>query len=115
MRNQASFEPINNSSLESYILKKDRWQSRLPARRTCATRVRTLKRDSLALYLAARHPRTLWYAKALAAFLAAYLLSPIDLIPDFVPVLGYLDDLVVALVLAPRLVPRDVTDECVLA
>ena len=69
----------------------------------------------MALYLAARHPRTLWYAKALAAFLAAYLLSPIDLIPDFVPVLGYLDDLVVALVLAPRLVPRDVTDECVLA
>jgi uncharacterized membrane protein YkvA (DUF1232 family) len=78
-------------------------------------RVHALKRDTLALYLAARHPRTPWYAKALAAFFAAYLLSPIDLIPDFVPVLGYLDDLVVVslgLVIVVRLVPGDVMDEC---
>ena len=78
-------------------------------------RLYALRRDTLALYLAARHPRTPWYAKALAAFLAAYLLSPIDLIPDFVPVLGYLDDLVVVslgLVIVVRLVPPDVMDEC---
>jgi uncharacterized membrane protein YkvA (DUF1232 family) len=78
-------------------------------------RVRALKRDTLALYLAARHPRTPWYAKALAAFLAAYLLSPIDVIPDFVPVLGYLDDLVVislGVLLVRRLVPADVLEEC---
>ena len=52
----------------------------------------SLRQDTLAVYLAARHPRTPWYAKALAAFLAAFLaaclLSPIDLVPDFVPVLG---------------------------
>jgi uncharacterized membrane protein YkvA (DUF1232 family) len=56
---------------------------------------RGLKRDSLALYLAARDPRTPWYAKALAAAVAAYAFSPIDLIPDFIPVIGYLDDLVI--------------------
>jgi uncharacterized membrane protein YkvA (DUF1232 family) len=75
----------------------------------------SLRQDALALYLAARHPRTPWYAKALAAFLAAYLLSPIDFIPDFVPVLRYLDDLVVVslgLVIVLRLVPADVMDEC---
>jgi len=65
-------------------------------------RVRALKRDTLALCLAARHPRTPWYATALAAFFASYLLSPIDLIPDFVPVLGYLDDLVSSLWGSPR-------------
>ena len=53
-----------------------------------------LKRDIYALYLAARDPRVPWYAKALAALVAAYALSPIDAIPDFIPVLGYLDDLV---------------------
>jgi len=78
-------------------------------------RIFCLRQDALALYLAARHPRTPWYAKALAAFLAAYLLSPIDLIPDFVPVLGYLDDLVVlslGLLIVVRIVPPDVMGEC---
>ena len=56
---------------------------------------RNLKRDGYALYLAARDPRVPWYAKALAMAVAAYALSPIDLIPDFIPVLGYLDDLVI--------------------
>jgi uncharacterized membrane protein YkvA (DUF1232 family) len=56
---------------------------------------RAIKRDVLALWLAARDPRVPWYAKALAAAVAAYALSPIDLIPDFIPVLGYLDDLVI--------------------
>ena len=56
---------------------------------------RLIKRDAYALYLAARDPRVPWYAKVMAAAVAAYALSPIDLIPDFVPVLGYLDDLII--------------------
>ena len=55
----------------------------------------TITRDVHALYLAARDPRVPWYAKLLAGAVAAYALSPIDLIPDFIPVLGYLDDLVI--------------------
>ena len=55
---------------------------------------RAIKRDVHALYLAGRDPRVPWYVKALAIAVAAYALSPIDLIPDFIPVLGYLDDLV---------------------
>jgi uncharacterized membrane protein YkvA (DUF1232 family) len=56
---------------------------------------RVIKRDVHAVYLAARDPRTPWYAKALAICVAGYALSPIDLIPDFIPVFGYLDDLVI--------------------
>ena len=55
---------------------------------------RAIKRDALAVYLAARDVRVPWYAKARALCVAAYAFSPIDLIPDFVPVLGYLDDVV---------------------
>lgn len=75
---------------------------------------RMVKRDVLALYLAARDPRVPWHAKALAAATAAYALSPIDLIPDFIPVLGYLDDLIilpVAIFVTVRLIPRDVMEE----
>jgi uncharacterized membrane protein YkvA (DUF1232 family) len=71
---------------------------------------RALKRDVVALWIAARDPRTPWYAKAVAAAVAAYALSPIDLIPDFIPVLGYLDDLLIVplgIALAIRLVPPD--------
>ena len=56
---------------------------------------RIIRRDVMALWLAARDPRVPWYAKALALAIAAYALSPIDLIPDFIPVLGYLDELVI--------------------
>ena len=56
---------------------------------------RTIKRDAHAVYLAARDPRTPWYAKALALCVAGYAFSPIDLIPDFIPVLGLLDDVIV--------------------
>ena len=55
---------------------------------------RTIKRDAHAVYLAARDPRVPWYAKALAFCVAGYALSPLDLIPDFIPILGYLDDVV---------------------
>lgn len=69
-----------------------------------------LKRDVIALWLAARDPGVPWYAKAVAGLVAAYALSPIDLIPDFVPVLGYLDDLILVplgILLALRLIPAD--------
>src|ERR1044072_2726445 len=75
---------------------------------------RLIKRDAHALYLAARDPRVPWYAKALAIAVAAYALSPIDLIPDFVPVLGYLDDLVIVpagIALVLRLIPAPIMAE----
>jgi uncharacterized membrane protein YkvA (DUF1232 family) len=70
-----------------------------------------VKRDVLALYLAARDPRVPWYAKALAALVAAYALSPIDPIPDFIPVLGYLDELIrlpLGIIAVVRLIPAEV-------
>ena len=75
---------------------------------------RTVKRDVYALFLAARDPRVPWYAKATAACVAAYALSPIDLIPDFIPILGYLDDLLLVplgILLAVRLVPAELMAE----
>ena len=78
-------------------------------------RVRALKAETLALYLAARHPQTPWYAKLLVGGIVAYALSPIDLIPDFVPILGYVDDLILlplGIALALKLIPPDVIIEC---
>lgn len=75
---------------------------------------RAIKRDVVALYLAARDPRVPRVAKVVAACVAAYALSPIDLIPDFIPVLGYLDDVILVplgILLAVRLVPADVMAE----
>jgi uncharacterized membrane protein YkvA (DUF1232 family) len=72
------------------------------------------KRDVIALYLATRDPRVPWHAKAVAACIAAYALSPIDLIPDFIPVLGYLDELIIlpfGIMLAVRLVPANLMAE----
>lgn len=72
------------------------------------------RRDVVALWIAARDPRVPWYAKAVAAAVVAYALSPIDLVPDFVPVLGYLDDLIIVpagIVLAIRLIPEDLVAE----
>ena len=72
---------------------------------------RSLKRDTHAVWLAARDPRTPWYAKALGLAVAAYALSPIDLIPDFIPVLGLLDDLLIVplgLWLTLKLIPPEV-------
>lgn len=73
-----------------------------------------LKRDVVALWIAARDQRTPWYAKAVAGCVAAYALSPIDLIPDFVPVLGYVDDLLVVplgVLLAIKLIPAELMTE----
>jgi uncharacterized membrane protein YkvA (DUF1232 family) len=75
---------------------------------------RSLKRDVVALSLAARDPRVPWYAKIVAACVAAYALSPIDLIPDFIPVLGYLDDVILiplGIVFAIRLIPPAIFQE----
>lgn len=72
---------------------------------------RRIKRDALTLWFARSHPDTPWHAKALAVVVLAYALSPIDLIPDFIPVLGYLDDVLLlpALIwLAVRLLPSHV-------
>lgn len=79
----------------------ERWKARLG----------DLERETLALYYAYRDRRTPWWARGWAALVVAYVLSPIDLIPDFVPVLGYLDDLLLAplgIALAVRLIPAAV-------
>ena len=76
---------------------------------------RRLKRDSHAIYLAARDPRVPWHVKVLAVAVAAYALSPIDLIPDFIPVIGYLDDLILVplgIWLVVALVPGEIMVEC---
>mgnify|MGYP000495230076 CR=1 FL=1 len=78
------------------------------------SRARALKDEALAVYLAAQDPRTPWYAKVLILFVMAHTFSPIDLIPDFIPVLGYIDDLIITplgLALAIRLIPAEALAE----
>jgi uncharacterized membrane protein YkvA (DUF1232 family) len=75
---------------------------------------RSIKRDAIAVYLAARDPRTPWYVKALAVLVAGYAFSPIDLIPDFIPVLGYVDDIILVplgIALVVRLIPATLMAE----
>ena len=75
---------------------------------------RRLNRDVHAIYLASRDPRVPWFAKVLAIAVAAYALSPIDLIPDFIPVFGYLDDLIIVplgIWLVVRLIPEEIMVE----
>jgi uncharacterized membrane protein YkvA (DUF1232 family) len=75
---------------------------------------RVVKRDAHALYLAARDPRVPWYAKALAVAIAGYALSPIDLIPDVIPVLGLLDDIIIVpagIALVVRMIPPAIMAE----
>ena len=79
------------------------------------TWARRLNRDGHAVYLASRDPRVPWYVKALAIAVAAYALSPIDLIPDFIPIVGYLDDLVIVPLgvwLVVSLIPAEIMAEC---
>jgi len=76
--------------------------------------VRALETEAYAVYLACRDPRVPWLPKAVAALVAAYALSPIDLIPDFIPVIGYVDDLVLlplGIALAVRLIPGPILEE----
>jgi uncharacterized membrane protein YkvA (DUF1232 family) len=75
---------------------------------------RAIKQDVVALYIAARDPRIPWYVKLAAAAIAAYALSPIDLIPDFIPILGYLDELIVlpiAISLVIKMIPGSLMAE----
>ena len=77
-------------------------------------RARALKHETVALYFALRDARTPWYAKIFAAFVVAYAFSPIDLIPDFIPILGLIDDLIIipaGIRLVVRLIPPKVMEE----
>jgi len=80
-----------------------------------SARIKELKAETIAMYLACRDHRTPWYAKVVAALVVAYALSPIDLVPDFIPVLGMLDDLVLlplGLLFVRRLIPPTVMEDC---
>jgi uncharacterized membrane protein YkvA (DUF1232 family) len=85
------------------------------ARPNWKERVRALKREVYALYFACRDSRVPWYAKALAGVVVGYAFSPIDLIPDFIPVLGYVDDLILiplGVIAVRSMVPPLVLEEC---
>jgi uncharacterized membrane protein YkvA (DUF1232 family) len=94
--------PIEESGIKSGMFAKVKIWARL------------IKRDVHALYLASRDPRVPWYAKALALMVAAYALSPIDLIPDFIPVLGYVDDVILlplGILLVIKMIPPEIMAE----
>jgi uncharacterized membrane protein YkvA (DUF1232 family) len=79
------------------------------------SKAKQLRREVVALWFAARDPLTPWYAKVIALLVTAYALSPIDLIPDFIPLLGYLDDLVLipaGIALSIKLIPPEVMQSC---
>ena len=78
-------------------------------------RARELRTETHALYLACKDPRVPWYARVFALCVAGYAFSPIDLIPDFIPVIGYLDDLIIVplgIILAIKMIPADVLEQC---
>lgn len=78
-------------------------------------KAKQLKTDTYVLYLAYKDPRVPWYVKVFIAIIVGYALSPIDLIPDFIPVLGYLDDLIiipVGISLVIKMIPKEVLEEC---
>ena len=82
---------------------------------TWKRRARELSAQTYALYLAYRHPRTPWYAKVFAALIVGYVFSPIDPIPDFIPGVGLLDEMVVVpigVLIAAKLIPQEVMEEC---
>jgi len=79
------------------------------------TKAVRLKDETYALYLASKDSRTPWYAKVFAGLIIGYALSPIDLIPDFIPVVGYLDDLIIVpagITLLIRMIPKEIMEEC---
>jgi uncharacterized membrane protein YkvA (DUF1232 family) len=82
--------------------------------RSWKTKSKQLKSEVYALYLASKHPRTPWYAKSFAVFIIGYALSPIDLIPDFIPVIGYVDDLIIVpagIALLIKMISKEVLEE----
>ena len=83
--------------------------------RNLKERAKKLKTDVPAVFLALKEKETPWYAKIIAAIVVVYAFSPIDLIPDFVPVLGYLDDLIILpalIALCIRCIPKEVFESC---
>jgi uncharacterized membrane protein YkvA (DUF1232 family) len=91
------------------IANRMEWLGRLKSR------ARRMKTETVALALAARHPDTPWYARLLIAAVVVYALTPVDLVPDFIPVFGLIDDLIfvsLAVALAARFVPKAVLDDC---
>jgi uncharacterized membrane protein YkvA (DUF1232 family) len=82
---------------------------------TWKQRVRQLKKETYAIYIACKDPRVPWYARVFAGFVVAYAFSPIDLIPDVIPILGYLDDLILVplgIILVLKMIPPGVLAEC---
>lgn len=82
---------------------------------TWKQRVRQLRKETHAIYIACKDPRVPWYARVFAGFVVAYAFSPIDLIPDVIPILGYLDDLVLVplgIILVLKMIPPTVLTEC---
>ncbi len=82
---------------------------------TWKQRIQSLKTEVYALFLATKDPRVPWYAKVLMALVIGYAISPIDLIPDFIPILGQLDDLIIVpagIALVVKMIPKDVMEEC---
>jgi len=101
--------PLSPDEKVHVMIRNARWRERWKAR------ARALKTEVHALLLACRDPRVPWRAKIVASLVVAYALSPIDLIPDFIPVLGYLDDLILlplGLLLALKMMPPEVLREC---
>jgi len=82
---------------------------------TWKQRARQLKKETYAIYIACKDPRVPWYARLFAGFVVAYAFSPIDLIPDVIPIFGYLDDLVLVplgIILVLKMIPPAVLAEC---
>ena len=82
---------------------------------TLKERARKLKTDVPAVFIALKKKETPWYAKVVAAIVVVYALSPVDLIPDFIPVLGYLDDIIILpalIALTIKLIPKEVFEKC---
>ena len=82
---------------------------------TLKERAKKLKTDIPAVFMALKHRQTPWYAKVFAAITVAYALSPLDLVPDFIPVLGYLDDVLLLpamIALTLKCIPKDILDQC---
>jgi len=97
---------------EWYFLSQQRYKSLIE---NLKARVRIIKIESYTLAYAYQHKQTPWYAKLSIIITLGYLLSPIDLIPDFIPILGYLDDLIIVpllILLSIRLIPNNVLEEC---
>ena len=102
-------------AISSWLRRCDGWRLRLEYWATWREKARALKRETYAVYLACRDPRVPWYGRLLAVCVVGYAFSPIDLIPDFVPVLGYLDDLILiplGIALLLKVIPSEVMAEC---